>query len=92
MTEQEIRELIADALTYASVPGFRGSAQEAAFLAGASDVPLSEFEIDSLASMEVCIAIETNLGVTLLPGELPEIGSLGGLVRRVREAAVAGSV
>ena len=84
MTEREIRELICQALRYASVPGFNRSDRQAAFING-EDVGLDDLEIDSLAAMELCIAIETNLDVTLLPAELPALGSLNGIVRRVEE-------
>lgn len=89
MTECEIREMIADALDYASVPRFRGSELRAKFVAGTHDVLFEQLEIDSLAAMELCIAVETNVGVSILPAELPEFNSLGGLVKRVESALAA---
>jgi acyl carrier protein len=89
MTESEIREVIADALDYAAVPQFRGSDARAQFVAGARDIAFDELEIDSLAAMELCIALETNSGVSILPAELPEFGTLGALVKRV-ESGLAG--
>ncbi len=91
MTEKEIREVIADAMNYAAVPGFKGSANETGFLAGTAEVPFSEVDLDSLAAMEVCISIETNVGISILPAELEQIGSLGGLVRRVMQNGAAGN-
>lgn len=88
MTENQIREIVADALDYAAVPQFRGSELRAQFVAGSQDIAFDELEIDSLAAMELCIAIETNSGVSILPAELAEFGSLGALVKRV-EAALA---
>lgn len=84
MTNLGIRRLVSEALEYASVPGFSGGDKQEAFLQGA-DISLDDLEIDSLAAMELCIAIETNLDVTLLPAELPALGSLNGIVRRVEE-------
>jgi acyl carrier protein len=84
LTEQEVRNVISAALQYASVPDFAGSARQARFLAG-DDVRFDELEIDSLAAMELCIAIELELGVSITPADLPEIGSLVALVRRVQE-------
>ena len=84
MTEIEVRSLLSDALEYASVPGFAGGDTQRAFLSG-QDVRFSELDLDSLAAMELCIAIETNLDVTILPNDLPEMGSLNALVRRVHE-------
>lgn len=84
MTDLDIRRLVAEALEYASVPGFSGGDKHEAFLKGA-DISLDNLEIDSLAAMELCIAIEANLDVTLLPAELQELGSLNDVVMRVEE-------
>lgn len=84
MNDQDIRQLVADALRYASVPGFDRSDRKEAFLAG-EDVAFTELEIDSLAAMELCIAIEASLDVTVLPAELPELGSLNALLARIAE-------
>ena len=89
MTETEIRHLVAEALAYASVPNFQGSAVERAFLAATAEVPFSELEIDSLAAMEICIAIEANIGVSILPNNLAQIGSLAGLVRSIHRKTSA---
>lgn len=80
MTEAEIRQVISDALVYAAVPLFAESDEQADFVAGRRDVRLDEFEIDSLATMELCIAIELNLGVEIVPGDLAEIATLGDIV------------
>lgn len=89
MTELEIREVIADALDYAAVPRFRGSELRNQFVAGATDILFDDLEIDSLAAMELCIALETNSGVSILPAELPEFGTLGALVKRVESVLAA---
>lgn len=80
MTEAEIRQVIADALVYAGVPRFAGSQEQADFVAGRRDIAMADFQIDSLASMELCIAIELNLGVEIVPGDLTMISTLGGIV------------
>ena len=89
MTELEIREVIADALDYAAVPRFRGSEARAEYVAGTRDIDFGELEIDSLAAMELCIALETNSGVSILPDELSGFGSLGALAKRVESALAA---
>ena len=89
MTEPEIREIIADALDYAAVPRFRRSEARAQFVAGVRDISLDELEIDSLAAMELCIALETSSGVSILPDELPGFGSLGAIAKRVETALAA---
>jgi len=89
MNEQSIREMVSKALEYASVPGFAGSAVQRAFVEGQQDVAFSDLQIDSLAAMELCIAIEANVDVTILPVDLPGIGSLEALVRRIEELSSA---
>lgn len=89
MTELEIREIIADALDYASVPRFRGSVARAEFVAGTRDISFDELEVDSLAAMELCIALETNSGISILPDELAGFGSLGALAKRVESGLAA---
>lgn len=87
MTEGEIRQVIADALVYAAVPRFAGSSERADFVAGRSDIAMADFQIDSLASMELCIAIELNLGVEILPSDLTMISTLGGIVALAKRRA-----
>ena len=89
MTEIEIRHIIADALDYAAVPGFRGSDLRARFVGGTRDIGFDELDIDSLAAMELCIALETNSGVSILPSELPRFPSLGALAKRVETSLAA---
>jgi acyl carrier protein len=89
MNDQQIRDVIAHAFVYASVPRFAGSAEAEAFVAGTSDVPLADFDIDSLALMEVCIAIELNLGVEIVPGDLAELTTMGGIVALAQQRAAA---
>ena len=84
MTDLELSNILADALAYASIPGFRDSANEESFRSGNGDLAMSELEIDSLAAMELCIAIEINTGVTLTPADLGELLTLGDLLAKVR--------
>ncbi len=83
MTAAELRDVIADALVYAAVPGFVGSSAEAEFRNGSRDVPMAELEIDSLAAMELCIAIELNTDISLTPADVVAMPSLNALVQRL---------
>jgi acyl carrier protein len=87
MTELEIRTMIAEALDYASVFVFQDKGLGPKFIAGEADATLAELEMDSLATMELCIAIEANAGVSVLPAELEKIGTLGDLVKVIGERA-----
>ncbi len=84
MTDDELRSTLADALVYAAVPGFRDSGAEEAFRAGDGQFAIANLEIDSLAWMELCIAIEINTGVTVTPADLAALPTLGDLVAKVR--------
>ena len=53
------------------------------FLAGELDLTFAELAMDSLAKMELCIAIEVATGVSLAPEELDRHESLGALVGEI---------
>jgi len=56
------------------------------FLNEGADFDLADLDMDSLAIMEFCIAIELSTGVTLLPAQVAELGSTGAIECRIREA------
>jgi acyl carrier protein len=84
MTEQQIRAMVVEALEYSNVIALRDKNLAGDFLAGLSEVPLDVLDMDSLAEMEVCIAIEVNAGVSILPEQLRKIGTLGRLVALIQ--------
>jgi len=59
------------------------------FLAGVIDLTLAELELDSLAKMELCIAIEVATGVSLAPEELERYASLAALAAEVERRSGA---
>jgi acyl carrier protein len=87
VTEAEIRQMLVEALHEASVFGLRNNGWTDEFLAGARDVALEDLEMDSLGAMELCIAVEVNTGVSIVPDDLNAIGTLGGLVAAIRREA-----
>lgn len=78
-----IRRAVLEALT-ASVPGVFDDAMGRSFLAGELDVDLARLDMDSLARMEFCIAIELATGVTLLPAQLVELATTDAIQQRIR--------
>ena len=84
MTAPQVRALIVEALEYSSVIALRDKNLTEAFLAGTHEVPIALLDMDSLAEMELCIAIEVNAGVSILPDELRKIGTLARLVALVQ--------
>jgi acyl carrier protein len=59
---------------------------ENAFIDGRFDLNLGQLEVDSLAAMEICIAIEANWGVAIVPEDLNKIGSIQALACAVMTA------
>jgi acyl carrier protein len=84
VTDHQIRATILDALAYASVFAVRDTGVSDAFLAGTRDITFTDLQMDSLATMELCIALEVNAGISIVPDELQTIGSLQRLVDAVR--------
>jgi len=87
MTEPQIRALVVEALEYSNVLALRDKHLAGDFLAGVHDVPIDALDMDSLAEMEVCIAIEVNAGVSIVPEQLRKIGTLGRLVALIQAQA-----
>lgn len=79
MSSPATRRFLLDALERASAVGIRKHPGRAAFLAGRADIEFGELEMDSLARMELCIAIEVRTGVEMPSEQLEEIGSLARL-------------
>jgi acyl carrier protein len=79
------RQAVFDALK-AAAPGTFTEAMRQAFVADGLNVELAELEMDSLAQMEFCIALELSTGVTLVPSQLAELASTDAVERRIRDA------
>ena len=85
MTETEIRAAVVSGLAQASAFMFRESGIQAAFLTGEADMAIEDIEMDSLSIMELCIAIELDTGVSILPDEMQQIATLGKLVTVIQQ-------
>ena len=85
MDVRAIRMVILDGLEAGAVHLSRKEPFRAGFLAGELAAPLDELEMDSLAKMELCIAIEIGTGVSLAPEELERFPTLGALVDELAE-------
>ena len=81
------RQAVFEALKAAAPQTFNDNLRQA-FLAG-SNLRLADLDLDSLAKMEFCIAVELATGVTLLPSQLAELASTDAIERRIREAMAA---
>lgn len=83
MTASEIRQMLVEAMLGASVFGLRDQGLTDAFLAGEADVAIEALDMDSLGAMELCIAIEVNTGVEIVPDNLETLETLGALVAAI---------
>jgi acyl carrier protein len=84
-SEVEIRQMLVDAIDASTIVGLRRSGLMEGFLDGTDDIPFLVLEMDSMGVMELCIAVEVNTGVEIVPGELTELGSLGAVVTAIKE-------
>jgi acyl carrier protein len=85
MTEHEVRTLIVEAMNYANVAGMRDLDMITLFLEGSEDIDFDQLGMDSLATMELCIAIEDKTGVSIVPDEMQKFGTLNHLVKSVQD-------
>ncbi len=86
MKTTEIRRSLAEVFRELRPYFLRDEKLEEEFINGCFDVNLDQLVVDSLAAMEICIALEANWGIALVPEDLQRIGSLQALVREVSEA------
>jgi acyl carrier protein len=78
---------LVEAMEYAQVFAFRYAEITDDFLAGKADMTIEELALDSLSSIEFCIAIENKTGVSILLTDLWDIGSLQNLAARIQRGS-----
>lgn len=79
MASQTTRKMLVEFLEVANVSGVRDNARIEQFIEGDCDVDLADLQLDSLGTMEFCIAIEVNCGISIVPDSILGMGSLGQL-------------
>jgi acyl carrier protein len=87
MTEAQLRELIISALEQAHALGLNNESEKQAFIRGDTDIDFEKLEMDSLAIMHFCIAVETHTGVPIIPRTLKRMRSLYDLVAELSAAS-----
>ena len=84
-----VKQEAAPGLVMADVPqpevGINDVLIRESFLAATRDLTFAELEMDSLAKMELCIAIEVGTGVSLAPEELGRFAAIGEIVTMLRK-------
>lgn len=83
MDERTLREAMADGLEAGGVSYLTHQGRRRAFVAGERDFTIAELAMDSLARMELCIAIELCTGVSMLPEEVERHPSLGAIADEI---------
>jgi len=81
MTRREALRIIDDAFKMANII----ETDQNDIRESKDDIEFSIFDIDSLDSMEICISIEINTGITIVPEELNRIKSVNELVSMIIE-------
>ena len=89
MDVRTIRRTVLEGLEAGAVAKAGNVDFHAAFLDGTIDIRLADLDMDSLAKMEVCIAIEVGTGVSLAPEELDRYATLAELVAAIEERSRA---
>lgn len=79
----ENRKTAADLLRQASVFTLVNKNLEEPFIQGACDIEIAQLDMDSLAIMEICIALEMNHGMSIRPEDLLKVGTLGMLATKM---------
>jgi acyl carrier protein len=87
MIETQIRASLTEIFRDLGVFFLRDRNVEKQFIDGCYDANLEELNVDSLAAMEICIALEANWGATIVPDDLHRVGSLQALVNILRQSA-----
>ena len=85
MNERDIRRILVDGLEAGAVHQVNDVRIREAFLAGTQDLRFAELAMDSLAKMELFIAIEVGTGVALAPEELGRFAAIGEIVMMLKE-------
>jgi acyl carrier protein len=80
--DRHTREALVHMVRVAGIFGLRDDDLEQDYIDGAIDPRLDSIGMDSLSEMELCIAIENEWGVSIVPAELGELKTLDGILNR----------
>ena len=83
--EYVLRGTLTGLVRQAGIFGLRDDDLEKAFISGEVDPNLKDIGMDSLSEMELCIGIENELGVSIVPAELEKLATLDAVVARIQQ-------
>jgi acyl carrier protein len=81
--DRDVRALLVTLIRKAGIFGLKDGNLEQSFIDGRENPRLDSIGIDSLSQMELCIAIENEFGVSVVPSELEEMRTLEDLMTRI---------
>ena len=81
--EKKVREVLSQIFVESGIFSLRDNGWEEDFISGSVSPKLASLGIDSLAIMELCVAIENHFGLTLVPAKLEKLKSTDGLVKKI---------
>ena len=85
LSELTLRQTLIRLVHQAGIFGLRDDGLEEAFISGQVNPNLKDIGIDSLSEMELCIGIENELGVSIVPAELEKLATLDAVVARIQQ-------
>ena len=84
MNDDEIKTHLATMLEQANIRELSDGSIEKDFVKGSLDIAFDKLDMDSLARLQLCIAIEIELGVSIVPEQLCSMRSLNSLLQEIK--------
>ncbi|MEH6601532.1 acyl carrier protein [Pseudoalteromonas sp.] len=84
MSNDEIKKVLIRMMREVNIASLYSAGTQQAFVRGEEDIIFEDLNMDSLASMELCIAIELGLGVSIVPEQLSQLSTLDGLAHEIQ--------
>ena len=81
MNEADARKVILSALLASGISEMREQKTAEQFLRGETDMAFADLDMDSPATMKLCISIEINTGASILPEDLSHFKTLGSMAK-----------
>lgn len=82
MTNIEVRKIVVESLEYAGVLGVcNNPVLKAKLLEEENEITMQELDLDSLSKMELCIALEVNHAIEIVPEELDQFTTFNSLIQ-----------
>ena len=83
MNEADARKVILSALLASGISEMREQKTAEQFLRGETDMAFADLDMDSPATMKLCVSNEINTGASTLPEDLPNLKTLGSMAKAI---------